>query len=88
MTGFLPVTLRAIRKKRGCSKSLPAILVSHYSGHPALHPCGASLRLFKIDPVNFVGQISSPKTCCFTLVAGFVPYRVTALHEIASLRSQ
>ena len=28
-----------------------------YSGHPALHPSG-QLKLFKIDPVNFVGQLS------------------------------
>jgi hypothetical protein len=30
---------------------------SDYSGHPALHPCGVSLRLFKFTPGDFVSVL-------------------------------
>ncbi len=60
--------VRASAKKRRCSKSFLTILSNPrwamnprwfsrpvlYSGRPALHPSGASLRLFKIVPDDFV----------------------------------
>jgi hypothetical protein len=39
-------------------KIVPDDFVSRYSALPVLYPYGASLWLFKIDPVNFVGHFS------------------------------
>lgn len=44
-----------------------ASLAMKDSGYPALHPCGASLRLFKIVPDNFVQWLEHDVGCAIAI---------------------